>query len=674
MWASKVRSSQGCWTCRLRRKKCDENHPVCHACGSLEITCHFGDDKPPWMDGGPLQKEMADQLKRQVKVQANHRRERRYLQSYELAASAQDQDARESGSDGDGDGDGDGENVSATPTSNGSSHYGTGSSPSTMQETPPDSSVFRLDAVKSTVAEMADEFNAQAATTTTTTTKTATSNPGASAAGSHVMPDDWKIHAHGPTTSSPILEEESDMNFVMVYLDHVFPFLFPYYRPSLSEGGRGWLLSLLRSNKAVYHTALSLSSYFFSVVLGNTGEGEGPCQARGRHQLQQQQELALQEMRNNMTAINARGIEGRLPESVGVLNGIIQLLLFDVAVTNSTHWKMHLDAAISLLRQIVPEPRLWPEHMRLMGFPARTQLPEPDGFTIPWTTEQAALRTFGASLLLMDVFAATAAERRPLMQDYHRFALDLDQKRGAPGDRRPLIRFEDLFGVQTWIVHVIGEIAALDAWKKENRRAGALSVTQLVSRASVIERAIRDGIDCLDGQCPRGQSWEHGEINGCSNLPHPMHLDNSASQGAEIRACYGRMIDNDSRLNIPTHTKIYGCAALAYLSVVVSGWQPSSPEVACPIAAAVELFDQLSSPMLLRDLIWPFCVVGCLSEPSQRYKFQIWVSRLGPMGVFGSVRTATAVMETVWARGDSLDEKWDIASCLQILGRPVLLA
>lgn len=50
-----MRSFSGCWTCRLRRKKCDEQHPVCNGCVALNITCYYDLEKPEWMDGGPKQ-------------------------------------------------------------------------------------------------------------------------------------------------------------------------------------------------------------------------------------------------------------------------------------------------------------------------------------------------------------------------------------------------------------------------------------------------------------------------------------------------------------------------------------------------------------------------------------------------------------------------------------------
>ena len=62
-----LRSKQGCWTCRLRRKKCDEKHPFCSTCESLTITCYGYGSKPDWMDNGEKEKAMANSIKQIVK-------------------------------------------------------------------------------------------------------------------------------------------------------------------------------------------------------------------------------------------------------------------------------------------------------------------------------------------------------------------------------------------------------------------------------------------------------------------------------------------------------------------------------------------------------------------------------------------------------------------------------
>lgn len=67
MMSGPLRSKQGCWTCRLRRKKCDERRDVCLICESLSITCYGYGSKPEWMDGGERERAMANSIKQIVK-------------------------------------------------------------------------------------------------------------------------------------------------------------------------------------------------------------------------------------------------------------------------------------------------------------------------------------------------------------------------------------------------------------------------------------------------------------------------------------------------------------------------------------------------------------------------------------------------------------------------------
>ena len=62
-----LRSKQGCWTCRLRKKKCDEGNPYCSTCESLSITCYGFGHKPDWMDNGEKERAVLDSFKNTVK-------------------------------------------------------------------------------------------------------------------------------------------------------------------------------------------------------------------------------------------------------------------------------------------------------------------------------------------------------------------------------------------------------------------------------------------------------------------------------------------------------------------------------------------------------------------------------------------------------------------------------
>jgi hypothetical protein len=65
----------------VRKKKCDENRPLCSTCASLELECHAYGEKPAWMDSGPLQREQALKVKRVVSQNNSHRRRRRMLRT-----------------------------------------------------------------------------------------------------------------------------------------------------------------------------------------------------------------------------------------------------------------------------------------------------------------------------------------------------------------------------------------------------------------------------------------------------------------------------------------------------------------------------------------------------------------------------------------------------------------
>ncbi|KAL7819114.1 fungal-specific transcription factor domain-containing protein [Trichoderma gracile] len=44
------RSKRGCWTCRIRHRKCDEGFPTCKECSNRNILCHGYGPRPSWLD------------------------------------------------------------------------------------------------------------------------------------------------------------------------------------------------------------------------------------------------------------------------------------------------------------------------------------------------------------------------------------------------------------------------------------------------------------------------------------------------------------------------------------------------------------------------------------------------------------------------------------------------
>ncbi|KAL4908906.1 hypothetical protein BDW74DRAFT_145536 [Aspergillus multicolor] len=62
---SHKRSRSGCFTCRLRRKKCDEKHPSCGACSNLCVKCEY--KRPIWWGNAEQRKMQKERIKNKIK-------------------------------------------------------------------------------------------------------------------------------------------------------------------------------------------------------------------------------------------------------------------------------------------------------------------------------------------------------------------------------------------------------------------------------------------------------------------------------------------------------------------------------------------------------------------------------------------------------------------------------
>lgn len=74
---ARSRSTTGCWTCRVRRKKCDEEARQCITCLSLRLDCAGYGPRPEWMDGGAKEKQKAQEIKLKVTRQRKRDHPRR---------------------------------------------------------------------------------------------------------------------------------------------------------------------------------------------------------------------------------------------------------------------------------------------------------------------------------------------------------------------------------------------------------------------------------------------------------------------------------------------------------------------------------------------------------------------------------------------------------------------
>ncbi|KAK4174551.1 fungal-specific transcription factor domain-containing protein [Triangularia setosa] len=651
--ASRTRSSEGCWTCRLRRKKCDETRPVCEGCDTLGIDCLYGDDKPQWMDGGDWQKARGEWVKQEIKRVAAQRREKRYMKDLEAGVGGIGLDM---GSDTQGGG-GEINVITATisqpllqETAHGSCNGGNVEEP--MAPNVDDGSNTRMG------LEADNNTPSGSATVITSTDTTAIATPCCCSSTASSSPHDMAPEQQTAANNDALDEDrtglppfERDAHRTMFYLDYVFPLLFPFYRPTLLDFGRGWLLVLLQRNQALFHVAQTMAGYFYGIILSsddNKNDVPELCKSHNLDAIQRQQELGLQWLRREIQDVVERGVKGHLKEEMWRFHGVSKV---NMGIGGG---EVEVPCFMMLLLQLGSTPMSW----------------TPRGQ--PWGTSQATLRFFSAQLLFLDVVGSTALEQAPRLQRWHGHLLEIlgkeEMEKIMPVKvtekemELPHLKLVEFIGLENWVVLAIGDISALDGYKKEMKRTSALSVTQLVSRASVIESRIHAGLGGLgEPEVKNGCS-----SNGCVPGDHP--LLHFTTQG---------VLSPQTMHSTSLHARIWARAALTYLQVVVSGWQPASQEIRNSVTETVNLMLYfLPAPDCLRALVWPFTVTGCLAAPEQEQIFRDMAGAMGPLGNFGTIKEGMAIMEHVWANRAQIEQnadQWDLAACLRCLGQPSLL-
>lgn len=215
------RSKGGCWTCKLRKKKCDERHPVCSICRSFGILCYGYGVRPSWMTGGAEEKKIVKDLRLKVKEATSQKRKSRG-QGGPLAQQ-------------------DPMHIEAPDSRQISPSLDAGGS-LTQPVDPP----WSLSRAASLVIDWPP-------------TRVTDSSLSDDAAQSGTI--NSSSFYPSPTVHHGAHFNEDEAGIWMHYLDNTFPLQFPFYKPTTKDGGRGWLFAIVMQTEPLYHAVLSVASY-----------------------------------------------------------------------------------------------------------------------------------------------------------------------------------------------------------------------------------------------------------------------------------------------------------------------------------------------------------------------------------------------------------------------------
>ncbi|KAG2017763.1 hypothetical protein CC2G_007246 [Coprinopsis cinerea AmutBmut pab1-1] len=219
-------------------------------------------------------------------------------------------------------------------------------------------------------------------------------------------------------------------------------------------------------------------------------------------------------------------------------------------------------------------------------------------------------------IMWLDIFSSLSLNRVPKFLNLWKSLLDPQQ--GCP----QLLDMASLTGCSEDTLLAIAEISQLANWKSMQIRNGTLSYPELVTRGKKIEENIR-----------RYQSI-HAEMSRNFGPVEQLHEGDTPSQ-AHQAAC----------------VSLFQEASLLYLHTILSNSSPGVPEIAGSVDEIVRQLGLLPSSNLDRALVYPICLAGCMTNDSTKRDYL--KGRLqGLNETYGNLLQTRLLMETLWQRRD----------------------
>ncbi|PTD06049.1 hypothetical protein FCULG_00000063 [Fusarium culmorum] len=409
-----------------------------------------------------------------------------------------------------------------------------------------------------------------------------------------------------PVTPPTIQPTQDRAAYISVYMDYIFPILFPFYRPYITEGGR------------FMSSITSISSLVLWLVPAHVGPGQASCASKTLEEFHAQASVALGTMQHDLQHLHQRGIENCLTDSVHLLANMMQQLSFELIIAPSGNWQTHLDAATNLFEQILEHHGRDGPTRQLSTVISNLSRHSWPGAVNALNAEQGTFSFFSSILLFADVISSTVLEQPAKLLEYH------CELRQCNSQQKPHIALEEITGCHTWVLLMISDISNLSRWKKDQIKSGKLSNDELIYRAASLERILNNGLDTLD--------QDGNTENNSQHIP-PLELLLNQS-GSPFRYSKAAL---DNRLPL-TRTWIY--AARTYLVSVKLDTITESSELEISVKQIIQSFGAINSSLWIRWLAWPLCVAGIYASKAQRSAICEIMDLAGSFNVFGTIKAA----------------------------------
>ncbi|KNB17026.1 hypothetical protein FOXG_15183 [Fusarium oxysporum f. sp. lycopersici 4287] len=296
----------GCWTCKLRHRKCDLQIPACRECTDRCIPCHGYGSKPTWMDGSAAEHEELERIKRAVKQHL--KKLRRVHRNQSLGRDVQPERRAQI-------------------------------------QTPPAPDATELSSPSLSEEAVDPGYDNSESPKTLVDAGNSLPLPG------RLIQEEEAAQPVSPSQdpNPPYVLPPRLAFLIMYYLDHVFVWQFPYFQPRSWLGNRGWLLIFLSNGGSLSHAALALSTLHRDASQKKCSYSQEAFEFHSK---------ALRELRKLSQHTETETLLSDRTKLAEFIAASLTLISFEVFNGAEYDWVPHLDAVTAVLAMHSPDALL----------------------------------------------------------------------------------------------------------------------------------------------------------------------------------------------------------------------------------------------------------------------------------------------------------------------------
>ena len=431
------RTQTGCITCRIRKKKCDEQRPVCQACQSRQLACYgYNEAAPTWYTSKASWKEVRDSDEaKNVRTLA----ETRYRIRRKVAPSERISSASET---------------------------------STQILEDADYNPCHLQLQPHSAAKVVNTYSSSSAIS-------------GRANIWQLHPDtiwwDGKMRSLAPDPDA----SNEKTRLLMLFLDVIHPITHSFYKLELNKD-RSWMLNRLVSSSPLHISALSISACFDrSLTQAPSINNIGVCPKVRSLQTKAVQELQIEI--DKFVSMESTPLGNFIWTAIQLLDVVMNLETLEIFSMLQGHWEMHHRAARKILNHL--EICVSSKFRRDTGSHASFVEAALSSWA-PGDERRRSLEFCLTNFVWVDVLAISTfgvLSYDPCAFDY----LGLLQSE--------VIKTQHVMGCQGWIMGMIVEIAHLEQQKvkHQNQIHESETATELLQRDKQIAEKLESGLDGL---------------------------------------------------------------------------------------------------------------------------------------------------------------------------------